>query len=144
MSIRGARVRGVGVGLLCGAALSLLAAAAPQPARAQSPGCADSAPNQAALEACAANDAHAADQMMTQSYNELVRYLDPEGRAKLVASQKAWLAYRGADCGFWSGTALTMSKLTYENCMAQLTTARSKELDSWPPNASRDSLIPQN
>lgn len=144
MSIRGARSRRVKVGLLCGGALSLLAAAPPQAVRAQSAGCADSAPSQAALEACAANDAHAADLQMTQSYNELVRYLDPEGRAKLAASQKAWLAYRSADCGFWGGTALTMSKLTFENCLAQLTTARSKELDSWPANASRDSLIPQN
>lgn len=138
-------IRGVRAALLCGFALGVLASAAPHRAFAQSTStCADSAPNQAALDACAANDARAAEQQLTQSYSDLVRYLDPEAREKLAAAEKAWLAWRNADCGFWGSTAPSMSRLSYETCLTQLSTARAKELDSWPPNASRDSLIPQN
>jgi uncharacterized protein YecT (DUF1311 family) len=125
--------------------LAGLVVGAPGVASAQmSTSCADSAQSQAALNACAVDGARAADQQLKQSYDDLTRYLDPVSKDRLAAAEKAWIAYRNADCGFWGASAASLSKMNYENCLAQLTTARAKELDSWPPNASRDSLIPQN
>lgn len=138
-------VRGVRRVLMCGGVLASLMAGAPGVASAQmSSTCADSAQSQAALNACAIDGARAADQSLKQSYDELTRYLDTEAKDRLASAEKAWVAYRNADCSFWGSSAASLSKMNYENCLAQLTTARAKELDSWPPNASRDSLIPQN
>src|SRR4029453_1393869 len=63
---------------------------------------------QSDLNICADQDFKAADKALNQVYSEIVKRLagDPDGRKRLVATQKAWIAFRDAECDFQSGNSI--------------------------------------
>ncbi len=60
------------------------------------PHCLDKAPDQTSLDICASAEAKHADAEMNRVYRQLCAKLssNPNAKTKVIASQKAWLAYR--------------------------------------------------
>jgi uncharacterized protein YecT (DUF1311 family) len=104
--------------------------------------CWDKATTQADLTGCAAQDMKAADDKLNKSYHALICLLDPAEKGDLKKAQRAWLAFRDADCAFWRGQG-SIAAMNFADCMAERSNARAKELDSWPPNAPRDAVAQQ-
>ena len=105
--------------------------------------CEQSAQTQSQISACAAERAKAADQRLNKAYQDLLRYLDDAETAKLRTAQRAWIAFRDADCAFWGAGEGAIAPMNQANCRADLSDLRTAELEGWPPNAPRDALAPR-
>jgi uncharacterized protein YecT (DUF1311 family) len=84
-----------------------------------------------AARACSGQRLRDADTKLNQTYNALLKRFDATQQAMLRASEKAWLAYRDAQCklaasGVDGGSAQPM---VTANCLGDLTSARLKELN---------------
>jgi uncharacterized protein YecT (DUF1311 family) len=108
------------------------------------PSCEQAATTQPEITRCAYAAAAAADQRLNQAYKELTTYLDRAEQARLLSSERAWLAFRDADCTFWGHGDFTLAATNRAYCLAELSADRAKELESWPPNAPRTALVPRN
>jgi uncharacterized protein YecT (DUF1311 family) len=102
----------------------------------------DTARTQSDLTACAEVWAQASDKILNKSYQALIRYLCPDERTQLISSERAWIAFRDVDCAFWGGGGGSIAPMNEAICRASLSIDRAKELDSWPPNSPRDSIVP--
>lgn len=89
--------------------------------------------------ACASDDLSAdykkADQALNQTYKDVEKRLvdDPNGKIRLISAQRAWIAFRDAECAFQSsgedgGTAAPM---VVAACRTSLTTARAAQLKGY-------------
>jgi uncharacterized protein YecT (DUF1311 family) len=101
------------------------------------------------IATCAKDDSRAADERLDAAYRDVQRYLDLTARRQLQAAQRAWLAFRDADCDFWgaddsalAGTNFSMAATNRFGCLADLSNARAKELEGWPPNAPMSTVQP--
>lgn len=94
------------------------------------------------LIACAGSRAAEADAHLNKAYRDILRYVDGDERTKLVAAERAWLAFRDADCTFFGAGDGSISPVNEAFCRAGLAETRAKELESWPPNAPRSALTP--
>ena len=88
--------------------------------------------SQAGLNQCAGDAYKKADAALNATYRQVMaRLKDSEAAAKsLVAAQRAWIAYRDAECDFMSsgvegGSARPM---IVAQCLEQLTTRRTDDL----------------
>lgn len=114
--------------LVLPALLALAAAAAP--AEAQMAACA-AAQTQSAMNACAAQQYQKTDAALNQLYGQLkAKVTDPKQQSLLVAAERAWVAYRDAECGFeTSGVAGgSIEPMVQAMCLDNLTTVRNAEL----------------
>ena len=107
------------------------------------PACLQTATAQSELNACAGAAAKMADDRLNTSYQAVLKYLDPDDKALLVAAQRAWVAFRDSDCAFW-GARGSVGPMNAAFCRASLSDERAAELESWPPNAPRDALAPSD
>jgi len=92
----------------------------PSPAKAACPG-----EIQMEMNECAGAAYQKADKTLNQVYRQL------EKTPELVASEKAWIAFRDAECkyqasGFEGGS---MQPMVYANCLQSLTEDRIKQLE---------------
>ena len=117
-----------------GLLLACLAAFLPSAVHAQR---ADTAPNcrrpdtQAEMNECSAREYRAADRALNAEYARLVASIHDAGRLqRLRAAQRAWIAFRDAQCAFESSAMEggTAAQLLFSGCAAQLTRERAKEL----------------
>lgn len=88
--------------------------------------------SQAGLNQCAGDAYKKADAALNAAYKQVMaRLKDSDAAAKsLVAAQRAWIAYRDAECDFMSsgvegGSARPM---VVAQCLEQLTTQRADDL----------------
>ncbi len=93
--------------------------------------CYDS-PVQAELNACAGAAFKTADAQLNAAYAAVRQRLSDAGQKRLRDAERAWMAYRDAECIFRSsgddgGSAAVMVEV---QCQAELTNARAKYLDS--------------
>lgn len=83
------------------------------------------------LVECSLKKLAQADTELNRTYRQLVPRLgDKKWETKLRTAQQAWIKYRDANCDYVSefsggGSAVTFE---YNFCMADMTTARTKEL----------------
>ena len=104
---------------------------------AQQPDCSDPQ-TQAAMNECAARDANAADADLNLIYKAVVSHYEQadlaatssEGVKRLRAAQRAWVAFRDAQCAVAGYEALggSMESLLVSSCVADLTKRRATEL----------------
>ncbi|MEI5681821.1 lysozyme inhibitor LprI family protein [Mesorhizobium sp. CCNWLW179-1] len=78
------------------------------------------------------SDFKKADQALNQTFQKVQKRLadDADGKTRLVKTQRAWIAFRNAECTFQSsgddgGSAAPMVAAT---CQAELTKSRTKQL----------------
>ena len=94
------------------------------------------ASDQATLDACAGKDFDAADKKLNDAYKQITdRLKDNAGSKKLlVDAQRAWVAFRDAECNFQGGppeTAGSVRPMVVANCQAGLTTLRLKDFQDY-------------
>lgn len=82
-----------------------------------------------------ASDFKKADQALNQTFKQIQKRLadDASSKARLVKTQKAWIAFRNAECTFQSsgddgGSAAPMVATA---CQAELTKNRTKQLKTY-------------
>ncbi|NNB43772.1 lysozyme inhibitor LprI family protein [Pseudomonas chlororaphis] len=94
---------------------------------AQAADCANTT-TQTAMNQCAAQQHQAADKELNTLYQRITQRLkdNPDDKKLLVSAQRAWVAFRDAECGFAaSGVAGgSVYPLIYSNCTTDLTKAR--------------------
>ena len=84
-----------------------------------------------AVAACLAMSAARAtddDAALNAAYRSLMSKLDASGEARLREAQRAWIAFRDKECAFRASDA---------ECVADLTRARTRELDAALASAGR-------
>jgi uncharacterized protein YecT (DUF1311 family) len=88
--------------------------------------------NQMQLDQCAGQDFTAADAKLNALYKVMISKYDATNGALLKASERAWLAYRDAQCDFaTNGTAGgTINSMMDTMCRTTQTNARIKELNA--------------
>jgi uncharacterized protein YecT (DUF1311 family) len=89
---------------------------------------------------CAEKDRVAADAKLNQVYKKLTGLLkdDPEQettpKSQVVAAQRAWVAFRDAECDFrtsLNGGARQWLIVNHSQCLTELTTERTKVLQGY-------------
>ncbi len=102
----------------------LLALAAAAPARAA---CGPEA-TQMELNACAGAEFGAADAELNRLYKRITARLGAD-KAPLVAAQRAWIAYRDAECAFVASSVAggSIAPMIRAGCLADLTRARVED-----------------
>jgi uncharacterized protein YecT (DUF1311 family) len=124
-------------------ALALIAALLPAAAAAD---CGPEAATQADLNACLADAYAVADTELNALYDEIRARLpdDADTAALLTRAQRAWIAWRDAECDFAAagvdgGSAYPMIRV---QCMADLTAARSADFRRYLACAEGDLACP--
>ena len=82
------------------AVIFALAALVPAPAGAQPKRDCGNEANQGAMNACSLEQWKSADTALNRDYQALLQRMDPKSQKLLRSAQRAWLAYRDAECGF--------------------------------------------
>lgn len=85
---------------------------------------------QAQMNRCAHEDYIKADHALNSVYGVLMNTLEEPRKAKLKASERAWIAFRDAQCEFEASAfeGGTMQPMVFSACMADVTRARAKQL----------------
>jgi uncharacterized protein YecT (DUF1311 family) len=90
------------------------------------------AQSQPELNAAADAEYQKADARLNATYKKLLAKLDDEGKKKLIAAERAWVAYRDAQADFDADAAArggSMEPMEYSNSCLELTEARIKQLE---------------
>jgi uncharacterized protein YecT (DUF1311 family) len=116
-------------------ALATLAAMFLSAGAAQADECADPQ-DQATLNICAGKQFEAADRKLNGAYKKIEARLrdNPESLKMLVAAERAWVAFRDAECAFQGGPidqAGTIRPLVVANCRTELTETRLKDFQGY-------------
>ena len=101
---------------------------------------------QSDLNICADQDFKAADKALNEVYRTIVKRLsqDSESKTRLTAAQKAWIAFRDAECDFQSGNSIQGSiyPMLVSICRTGLTKKRTEELKVYLKCDEGDTLCP--
>lgn len=94
------------------------------------------AQDQATLDECAGKNFDAADKKLNDAYRQIMDRLKDNAPSKklLVDAQRAWVAFRDAECNFQGGpreTAGSVRPMVVANCQAGLTNLRLKDLQGY-------------
>lgn len=86
--------------------------------------------NQAQLDYCAGLEFNAADVKLNALYRELMAKYDDADAARLKTAEKAWLAYRDAECDYETAGTIggTINPMMNTMCSTNKTKARIIEL----------------
>ncbi|WP_274425637.1 lysozyme inhibitor LprI family protein [Chelativorans sp. YIM 93263] len=96
--------------------------------------CAD-AQDQATLNECAYDAYNTADERLNAEYKAVMKRLgdDDATKSSLIAAQRAWIAYRDAECKFQAsgveGGSIYPTIRAF--CLRQLTDARTQDLEDY-------------
>jgi uncharacterized protein YecT (DUF1311 family) len=125
-------------------ALCLLSLGLGAPALAQE--CDPSDDSQIGMSICAGADYVAADAELNKTYSELMERLsdDAEGRKLLQATQRAWIAFRDAECEFSTNDSRdgSIHPMLVSNCLESLTIDRTKQLAAYMECTEGDTDCP--
>ena len=86
---------------------------------------------------CIAAETRLQDQRLNAGYARLMRSMTPDERQRLQAAQRAWIAYRDADCAArvdpvqWG----SLSRIDGSLCTLNRTVERTFELETFRPGA---------
>lgn len=90
--------------------------------------------SQSGMNICAQEDYEKADAALNKVYGKVVGALSDDAHAKdlLKKSQRAWIAFRDAECDFQTvdNEGGTIYPMVYVGCQQSLTEARTKQLQS--------------
>ena len=82
---------------------------------------------------CIGEAVKAQDARLNKNYAKAMKGLTPEQQVKLRTAQRAWIAFREADCQSLQDEAWgTMSRVTANICVLDRTTERADDLANYP------------
>ncbi|KPG92195.1 urease-associated protein [Pseudomonas sp. RIT-PI-q] len=88
----------------------------------------ENATDQTTMNQCAAQQNKAADKELNALYQQITTRLksNPDSKKLLIGAQRAWVAFRDAECKFSSAGVEggSVYPLIYSNCITELTKAR--------------------
>ena len=91
--------------------------------------------SQMGMNICANEDYQAADAKLNKTYGEIMKRLsdDADGRKLLQAAQRAWIAFRDAECDFSTADSKDGSvyPMLVSGCLVGLTEARTEQLGGY-------------
>nr|WP_159464590.1 lysozyme inhibitor LprI family protein [Scandinavium goeteborgense] len=92
----------------------------------------ESATSQAGLNECAGNEYKKQDDLLNQTYKEAMKLATDTQKTQLITAQKAWIAFRDADCAFLTSGAdgASVAPMVHAQCMTQKTYERTELLKS--------------
>jgi uncharacterized protein YecT (DUF1311 family) len=79
---------------------------------------------------CAGEDYKAADALLNQTYREIEKDSDADTLHLLKTAQRAWLAFRDAECAYATADIAggSMQPMLLSMCLAKLTEKRTRQL----------------
>jgi len=111
------------------------AAAAALPGAAAAQDCDRADESQTGMNICAATDYRAADAELNQTYDKILKRLgaDDATKKRLKEAQRAWIAFRDAECDFATSGSRDGSiyPMIQAQCLEGLTSARSEQLSGY-------------
>ncbi|MFM8745767.1 MAG: lysozyme inhibitor LprI family protein [Aestuariivirga sp.] len=114
--------------------LALLAAASGV-ADAQDDGteCSRNAETTAEMQSCADEALAQVDSQLNDIYDAIIQRLDSDGADRLRRAQRAWIAFRDAECRFQGLAAEggSMNPVIVTECLASLTARRFDDLEAY-------------
>ncbi len=83
------------------------------------------------MNKCAMDAYKVSDKKLNQSFQTLSNKLSPQGKAALQKSQRAWIAWRDAQCTFetMASEGGTIHSLVITSCIDEMTKEQTKRLD---------------
>ena len=89
--------------------------------------------SQTGMNLCAQQAYEATDGELNAAYRQIDQRMadDPDGRKRLVAAQRAWIAFRDAECAFSTAPAEegSIHPMLVADCLATLTQARLEQFE---------------
>jgi uncharacterized protein YecT (DUF1311 family) len=106
--------------------LLLILLASMQTSSARAADC-DNATDQMTMNECAHRAFQKSDAELNALYRDIERRSsDPQSQKLLIASERAWVAFRDAECTFSTASSVggTIHPMAYSGCLERLTSAR--------------------
>ncbi|TPM17218.1 lysozyme inhibitor LprI family protein [Mesorhizobium sp. B2-3-5] len=115
----------------------LIVLAATATVRAQE--CDRSDDSQQMMNICAGEDYQAADARLNKAYQDLIGSDDADDKILLQAAQRAWIAFRDAECAHTTAASQggSIHAMEVSQCLTRLTNERIKQLAA-PANCQGD------
>ncbi|TIO76704.1 MAG: lysozyme inhibitor LprI family protein [Mesorhizobium sp.] len=90
--------------------------------------------SQQMMNICANADYEAADAKLNAAYKELFGSNDEKAQKLLQAAQRAWIAFRDAECAYSAADSEggSIHPMEVSQCLTELTNERTKQLTSGP------------
>ena len=88
--------------------------------------------SQQMMNICAGEDYQAADARLNAAYQKLISSDDADGKRLLQAAQRAWIAFRDAECAYTTAGSEggSIHPMEVSQCLTELTEQRTKQLTS--------------
>ncbi|WP_420468447.1 lysozyme inhibitor LprI family protein [Panacagrimonas sp.] len=84
----------------------------------------------AAMLDCVTTETAIQDARLNSAYRKLRGQLSDARKAQLLATQRIWIQFRDANCGFYADPeGGTMAAVSGSDCVLQATASRAKELE---------------
>ncbi|MCT4712744.1 lysozyme inhibitor LprI family protein [Enterobacteriaceae bacterium H11S18] len=92
----------------------------------------DNETSQAGLNECYGKEYKKQDDLLNQTYGQAMKLGTDAQKAQLKSAQKAWIAFRDADCAFLSSGADggSVAPMVHAQCMTDKTVERTELLKS--------------
>ena len=90
--------------------------------------------SQSMMTICAGVDFQAADAKLNAAYKDLVGRNDEKSNRLLQTAQRAWIAFRDAECAYSTADSEggSIHPMEISQCLTELTNERTKQLTSGP------------
>jgi uncharacterized protein YecT (DUF1311 family) len=85
---------------------------------------------------CAAAETKIQDARLNAAYRKAMAGLTAEQKPRLQAAQRAWIAFRDAECASYQDDDWgTISKINAATCELMMTVKRTIDLENYPPTS---------
>ncbi|MDX8504532.1 lysozyme inhibitor LprI family protein [Mesorhizobium captivum] len=90
--------------------------------------------SQSMMTICANTDYEAADAKLNAAYKEIVGGNDEKANKLLQTAQRAWIAFRDAECAYSTADSEggSIHPMEVSECLTEITNQRTKQLTSGP------------
>lgn len=93
--------------------------------------CMENAVSTADMVACISEEFEREDQRLNDNYQQLRSQLSDGRKEQLLTAQRAWIAYKDANCDFYADPeGGTLARVSANSCVLTETTDRADELES--------------
>ena len=83
---------------------------------------------------CTAGELKIQDARLNAAYRKAMAQLNARQKPKLIAAQKAWIAFRDAECAsLYDEDWGTLSRVIASSCVLSMTVKRTIDLEQYPP-----------